>query len=165
MVGYWLETRVFCNSSPRDAIWNRCPNTYREAVESTAYRYNEVQYVIEHQLKSGKWAGPDGVRHSMFKLLPVERVIFLCTFMNIEFVLNCPIKWTCARLVMLFRKGNPQDCDNYRGISVINRIAKLYDYVLNNRLLTWYKPFQEQAGASILWHLQQAFNRMCKKEE
>ena len=50
-------------------------------------------------------------------------------------------------MMMLFKKGDPLNCDNYRGISVINSAAKLYDYVLNNRLMTWYKPFREQAGA------------------
>ena len=35
---------------------------------------------------------------------------------------------------------------NYRGISVIDSIAKLYDYVINNRLMKWYLPQREQAG-------------------
>ena len=35
---------------------------------------------------------------------------------------------------------------NYRGISVIDSICKLYDYVLNNRLISWYIPQREQAG-------------------
>ena len=29
----------------------------------------------------------------------------------------------------------------------MNAIAKIYDYVLNNRLMLWYKPCREQAGA------------------
>ena len=57
------------------------------------------------------------------------------------------MNWAPARLIMLFKKGNRLDCDNYRGISVINSAAKVYDYVLNNRLMSWYKPYREQAGA------------------
>ena len=29
----------------------------------------------------------------------------------------------------------------------MNSVAKVYDYVLNNRLVLWYKPCREQAGA------------------
>ena len=28
----------------------------------------------------------------------------------------------------------------------MNTVAKIYDYVLNNRLMTWYRPYREQAG-------------------
>ena len=38
------------------------------------------------------------------------------------------------------------DTGNYRGISIIDSIAKLYDYVINNRLMKWYIPKREQAG-------------------
>lgn len=107
----------------------------------------EVQHVIDHQLKPGKGAGPDGKSPGVFKLLQREWLIFLCTFVNLIFVTGYPKSWAPARLIMLFKRGNPLDCDNYRGISVINSAAKLYDYVLNNRLMAWYKPFREQAGA------------------
>ena len=48
---------------------------------------------------------------------------------------------------MLFKKGLRTLCDNYRGISVINAISKIYDYVINNRLILWYTVCREQAGA------------------
>ena len=48
---------------------------------------------------------------------------------------------------MLFKKGNRKDPNNYRGISIINSIAKLYDMILCKRLELWFKPYREQAGA------------------
>jgi hypothetical protein len=39
------------------------------------------------------------------------------------------------------------DPGNYRGISVVNAIPKLYDGILNTRLNIWYTPCMEQAGA------------------
>ena len=107
----------------------------------------DVQSVIDQQLKAGKGARPDGVSPGVFKLLPGEWVMFLCTLMNSIFLTGYPMNWAPARLIMLFKKGNRLDCDNYRGISVINSAAKVYDYVLNNRLMSWYKPYREQAGA------------------
>ena len=58
-----------------------------------------------------------------------------------------PVSWTKAKLFMLFKKGNHKDPNNYRGISIINSIAKLYDMVLCKRLELWFKPYREQAGA------------------
>lgn len=50
-------------------------------------------------------------------------------------------------MFVIFKKGNRADPNNYRGISVTNAIAKLYDMVLYNRLYQWFKPYREQAGA------------------
>ena len=58
-----------------------------------------------------------------------------------------PAQWAYSRLNMLFKKGVYMNCDNYRGISVINCISKIYDYVLYNRLSKWFTPHKEQAGA------------------
>ena len=35
------------------------------------------------------------------------------------------------------KKGNTQDPNNYRGISLLNVCSKLYGYILNKRLVTW----------------------------
>ncbi len=46
-----------------------------------------------------------------------------------------------------FKRGSRSVVDNYKGISAINSISKLYDMVLCNRLNHWFHPFREQAGA------------------
>ena len=48
---------------------------------------------------------------------------------------------------MLFKKGDKANCDNYLGISMINNVAKICDYILCNRLTQWFTPDHEQAGA------------------
>ena len=63
------------------------------------------------------------------------------------FLYGYPLLWSAAKLIMLFKKGCRMDCNNYHGISIINAVAKIYDYVLNNRLMSWYQPCREQAGA------------------
>ena len=108
---------------------------------------SEVQDVINKQIKPNKSCGPDGISPGVFKFLPETWLAFLCTLLNMVFLLGYPLSWVPARLIMLFKKGWVLDCDNYRGISIINAIAKIYDYVLNNRLVQWYQPQREQAGA------------------
>ena len=111
---------------------------------------NEVAEVIEKQVKPNKSAGggPVGLSPGLFKLLPVEWIVTLTMLLNSVFVSGCyPAAWAYARLNMLFKKGISLCCDNYRGISIINSIYKIYDYILCNRLMKWYSPDHEQAGA------------------
>lgn len=57
------------------------------------------------------------------------------------------MSWSKAKLFMLFKRGNQKDPNNYKGISVINSIAKIFDMIIFNRLELWFKPYREQAGA------------------
>ena len=109
----------------------------------------EVDDVLKSQVKGDKGCGPDGNSPGAFKWLPDQWVVFLCYLFNLIFLAGYPLVWAPAKLIMLFRKGLQSDCNNYRGISVINAVCKIYDYVLNNRLISWYKACREQAGAQF----------------
>ena len=108
---------------------------------------SEVSDVIFKQVKPNKSCGPDGVSPGLFRWLPAQWIIFLTMLLNMAFVCSYPAGWMYAKLIMLFKKGSRTVCDNYRGISIINSIAKIYDYVLYNRLTKWWQPDREQAGA------------------
>ena len=43
--------------------------------------------------------------------------------------------WYTAIIVPIFKKGDPNNLDNYRGISLLSCLSKLFYSVLNNRLL------------------------------
>ena len=57
---------------------------------------------------------------------------------------NC---WATAKLFAIFKRGSRADPGNYRGINVINSIAKIYDMILAARLSQWFAPYREQAGS------------------
>ena len=83
-----------------------------------------------------------------YKLLTHAWIMLITTLFNsILTSASYPASWTKAKLFMLFKRGNRKDPNNYRGISVTNSIAKLFDMVLCNRLELWLKPYREQAGA------------------
>ena len=69
---------------------------------------------------------------------------------NMVLISGYPMQCVSAKLIMLFKKGRVMDCDNYRGISIINAIAKVYDYVLNNRLMQWYQQ-RTGRGTAETW--------------
>ena len=100
------------------------------------------------KLKPDKSSGPDGIPPGIYKLLNFEWIMLLTTLFNLIFSNAIyPVQWSNAKLFMLFKRGNRNDPNNYRGISVINSIAKIFDMILCSRLEQWFKPYREQAGA------------------
>ena len=86
-------------------------------------------------MKSDKSCGLDGIPPGVYKLLTPEWIILITTLFNLIFTSSCyPISWSKAKLFMLFKRGNRKDPNNYRGISIINFIAKLFDMILCSRL-------------------------------
>ena len=102
---------------------------------------DDVVQVIDKQVKPNKSTGPEGLSPALFKLLPVQWVITLTRLLNAVFTNGYPKMWTYARLMMLFKKGDRLNCDNYRGISIINSISKIYYYILCNRLTKWFSLY------------------------
>ena len=107
----------------------------------------EVDYVLQKQLKSGKAPGLDGISPGLLKWLPVHFILALSLLFTFVFFSTYPVRWSFAKLNMIFKKGNRMLCRNYRGISIIESLAKVYDYILYNRLSKWFTPDREQAGA------------------
>jgi hypothetical protein len=108
---------------------------------------NEVIKALK-TLKSNKSGGPSGVPPGLLKHLP-DNWIALITQLLSRILQNStyPDRWSLTKLIILFKKGSPSVCDNYRGISLMDSLAKVYDIILNRRLSLWFKPDPEQAGA------------------
>ena len=63
---------------------------------------------------------------------------FLVKFFNVLFERGIyPDSWTERIIIPLFKKGNQNDPDNYRGISLCDISSKLYSSIINNRLQEW----------------------------
>jgi len=66
-------------------------------------------------------------------LMPILHNMFNCILITGYF----PISWSSAVIVPIFKKGDTNDTNNYRGISLVSNLGKLFTYVINQRLLTW----------------------------
>ncbi|XP_015124827.1 uncharacterized protein LOC107046669 [Diachasma alloeum] len=73
----------------------------------------ELKYSI-NSMKAGKAPGEDSISSSFYKFLSPEIV-----------------------LRMIFKKGEQRDTLNYRGITLINNITKLFTSIINTRLYNW----------------------------
>lgn len=107
----------------------------------------EVEYQMR-KLKVDKACGPDGLSPGVLTMLPAQWVLTLTSLFNAVFESGVyPESWRRAIVFTVFKRGDKTNVDNYRGISVINSISKLYDMIMCCRLNQWFRPYREQAGA------------------
>ena len=61
-----------------------------------------------------------------------------------------PERWAEGHIIPIFKKGNRNEASNYRGITLLSIIGKLFTRILNNRLNTWADKYsiyvEAQAG-------------------
>ena len=98
---------------------------------------DEVKNAIR-ELKTGKAAGHDLIINELYinaseVLAPVLTCLFNNVFQNGYF----PSIWTNGIIVPLLKKGSLNNVDNYRGITLLSTLGKLFTRVLNNRLMFW----------------------------
>jgi hypothetical protein len=109
--------------------------------------------VIEaiNALKLGKATGIDGFPAEFVKFSPKSLIDLLVKLFNAILTAGCfPFQWATGLIVPLFKKGSHDDPGNYRGISLISVMCKVFSGVLLNRLNFWADATdffcQEQAG-------------------
>ena len=112
--------------------------------------HEEIKQVID-KLKAGKAAGLDEVGPELIKLAePGVRTYLYKLFNKIYDSGYFPTEWAKAVVVPLLKKGDITNCDNYRGISLLSVISKIFTSILNKRLYRWAeennKISEEQAG-------------------
>ncbi|GBP73169.1 LINE-1 reverse transcriptase homolog [Eumeta japonica] len=133
--------------------------------------YNEVIKTIDSQ-KSDKVPGHDGITNEILKeskgfITPV----LTDTFNEILNTETIPQQWTETNIILLYKKGDKYEIDNYRPISLICNIYKLFAKIILNRIEKRLDEHQhiEQAGFrkdySVLDHIHVVRQVMEKYKE
>ena len=93
----------------------------------------EVKRAV-NETKGGEAPGMDGVRVEMLKEGGVTILEWLVRLFNICFMLSIvPVDWVIACMVPLYKgKGDMYECSNFRGISLLSVVGKVYGRVLIN---------------------------------
>jgi hypothetical protein len=50
-----------------------------------------------------------------------------------------PEDWKKAIVISIYKKGDRKDCENYRGISLLNSVYKIYTNIIKNKLSRHYE--------------------------
>ena len=89
-------------------------------------------------LKSNKSPGIDGLIAEIFKCPFDCMSLLLLRLFNIIFLKGIyPASWSEGIIALINTKGSLDETNNYRGITLINTLSKMYSHILNNRLLNW----------------------------
>ena len=83
------------------------------------------------KLKNNKTGGSDGLVGELLKYVGLLKQLFTVIWRE-EFV---PSQWREGLIVSLFKKGDKEDPGNYRGITLLSVVGKVFCKVLNDRLV------------------------------
>ena len=111
---------------------------------------DEVIHAVNH-IRVSSSPGPDGISMHFYKNTLHLILPFLKTLFNEIFDSgNIPKDWGESLMVPVHKNGPRDDPNNYRGISLINSLCKIFTCILNNRLQKWCDRnniiHEEQAG-------------------
>ena len=111
---------------------------------------NELLSAIK-QLRNGASAGPDLVLNEFFKNGSENLIQYLSILFNKLFHMGYfPKQWSEGFIVPIFKKGDVNEVSNYRGITLLSTLGKLFTRILNNRLNKWAEDYriyiEAQAG-------------------
>lgn len=96
---------------------------------------DEIVFCLR-KCKNGKAPGSDGINFNFLKTLPQNWILFLNSFFNkILIAEKVPEEWGKLSTFMLYKKGDASVPDNYRPITLINCVAKIFTQILCNRLV------------------------------
>ena len=102
---------------------------------------SEVHKAVS-ELKCGKAAGNDLLINELYIcadaiLLPKLTCLFNVIFKSSHF----PTAWREGVIVPIKKKSNINDVENYRGITFLSTLGKLFTRIINNRLTFWSDTF------------------------
>ena len=92
--------------------------------------------------KDKQAAGEDGIPNEFYENLPQNWKLFMVSLFNKIMKEECmPIKWSEVWVKMLYKKGQTRNPENYRPISLVNSITKIFTQIIFTRLNNWCEHY------------------------
>ena len=144
----WTEycSELYNHKANRDPSVLNCPQTDKEDDHPIFCR--EVEAAVQ-SLKKGKSAGVNNIPAELVQAGREDVITALTTICNkIWQTGKWPTPWTQSLVITFPKKGNLQQCQNYRTISLISHQSKVMLKIILNRLKPQAEKIiaEEQAG-------------------
>ena len=102
---------------------------------------DEIKSAIK-EIKRGKSGGTDLLVNELFVYDDAFLQPYLVTLFNFVFESGVfPENWSEGLLTPLHKGGSRCEPDNYRGITLLSVLGKIFTRVLNNRLDSWAEKY------------------------
>ncbi len=100
------------------------------------------------EMKNGKAAGPGNIPIELIKNGPTILLEILTEICNKCMIgkEDIPEDWNLAYISSLHKKGDKKLCKNYRGISVLSSMGRLYGRLIKKRIEDQYREMEDQSG-------------------
>ena len=122
-----------------DISW--CMPYVVDPILDSPIEYWELVSVVR-KLNDKKAPGEDGVCYEFYKNAPnCFLKDILAVFNNIFLRESIPDSFRISILTPLFKKGDPSLPSNYRGLSLMNTICKIFNSIILNRINFWLEKF------------------------
>ena len=93
---------------------------------------------VLRQLPLGKSPGIDGLQYEAYINSSDIMVEYLCKLFNVILRNGVyPDSWAMAMISPIHKKGDKSDVNNYRGISLLCTVSKIFTKILNIKMTTW----------------------------
>lgn len=90
------------------------------------------------QLSNNIAPGPNGLTNEFYKNLPPPGIAAITNLFNKVLCSgSVPDCWGWVKTIVLHKKGDRMDHNNYRNIALFNCIAKIYTLLIANRMRSW----------------------------
>ena len=87
-------------------------------------------------MKKNKACGPDCLPIEVAKALGDEGSIWMTGVLNETMREGLPEDWRTSTITPIYKqKGDPLECNNFRGITLLNHTLKLWERVVERRLI------------------------------
>ena len=135
---------------------------YNEAATralNVAVTLTEVENALK-QCHNGSAPGADAITYEVLKALPVGGQHSITRLYNTVLDTgSVPVAWKTGVVSMLFKKGETDDTANYRGLTLVSTLGKVFERVLLKRLST------HVGGQALMHELQYGFRAARGCEE
>ena len=115
--------------------YSEMSSAWKDKVLDRDISYAEIKKCLK-SLKNNKTGGNDGLVGELFKYGGSGMANLLKALYEVVWTEEgIPKQWRKGLIVSLYKKGDVEDPGNYRGITLLNVVGKLFCKILNNRLV------------------------------
>ena len=136
----YLEKKHWHNNNTLQIRSHEKIQNLETSFDVNAFQMNEFEQALK-RMKNNKQPGPDGIVMELFKWMDGRNRALILNMINQWWSSKAIPGDVClARVVPIYKKGDIDQPSNYRPISLLNSIYKLYMCLIRNRLQVVLDP-------------------------